>query len=209
MTDWHVISYIDPTSTIWTSQTSQFNQDRGPNQASPNPFYLAKSMAAAAASSSSFAFRWGGLAVWADEGVEPGASPYFDPQGYWTSLPLVLAMCLVGAACKALEARWFGAFDAARAQERGRWRREITSVMFTGALSRALLVLLLWAPPAFIRKRWDWVCTAPVTYETLAFVYYWGLLPPKFKWVVVGHHAVVLAVVWPMARCVLCLGGLN
>ena len=106
------------------------------------------------------------------------------------------------AAFKALEARWLGASDAARAQERGSWRREITAVMFTGAMSRPLLVLLLWAPPAFLRKRWDFVCITPIAFETLAFFYYWKLLSPKLKWLAMGHHLVVMFVAWLIARCV-------
>jgi hypothetical protein len=151
----------------------------------------------------SFASRWGGLAVWEDEGFEPGVSPYFKPQGLWyVGLPLYLALFAVAAAIQALERRLFGSFDAARRGEKGAWRQQITHVFMTGTLSRAMLLLLLWAPPTFLRQRWDWVCTAPVAFETFAFFWYWRILPRNFKQVVVGHHVFVLLVVWPLARCV-------
>lgn len=155
------------------------------------------------AAAGSFASRWGGLAVWEDEGFEPGVSPYFQPQGLWdVGLPLYLALFAVAAAIQVLERRLFGRFDAERRGEKGEWRQQITAVFMTGTLSRAMLLLLLWAPPTFLRQRWDWVCTAPVAFETIAFFWYWRILPRNFKQVVVGHHVFVLLVVWPLARCV-------
>jgi hypothetical protein len=142
--------------------------------------------------------------VWADEGLPPGVSPYFDPQGFWDVCgPLVLAMCLLGAAFQALEAWLFEGMAAEAAeQEEHKGGRKVTHVFCTGVVARVALLLLPWAPTRFARTRWDWVCMAPTVYETLAHVYHWADTTAKLKWSLLGHHAAVLVVVWPLIRCV-------
>lgn len=145
--------------------------------------------------------------------AEAGINPNFDPQGFWdVCVPLVLAMFAVGLVFQALEARLYAGVQAAGDRyrpegaadgDKRKGGRKVTHVFCTGVVARVLLLLLPWAPYPFRRTRWDWVCTAPTVYETLAHLYHWRDTTAKLKWSLLGHHAVVLLVVWPLARCVI------
>lgn len=153
-----------------------------------------------------FDSRWGGLGlgVWPEEGMdEAGVNPNFDPQGCLdVGLPLWLAMWAFGAVFKALEARLYAGLDEEEEEEGRKGGRRVTHVFCTGVVARVLLLLLPWLPYPFLRRRWDWFCTAPTVYETVAHLYHWRDTTSKLKWSLLGHHVAVLLVVWPLARCV-------
>lgn len=146
----------------------------------------------------------------ADESLHlaEGVSPFFDPQGFWdVCLPLVLALWAMGAVFWAMEKQLMAGLDEAglEADEEVVARkggRRVTHVFITGVVGRVLLLLLPFAPYPFLRTRWDWVLTAPTIFETLAHLYHWHDTSAKLKWSLLGHHAAVLLVVWPLARCV-------
>lgn len=130
--------------------------------------------------------------------------PRWDPQGLRdVCVPLLVGMWLMGAAFQSLEKRVMAGL--ADEEEEGKGGRRVTHVFCTGVVSRVLLLLLPFAPYPFLRRRWDWVCIAPTVYETLAHLYHWRDTTTKLKWSLLGHHAAVLLVVWPLVRCVLCV----